>query len=153
MVKGKPWSVDEERALRELVLAGKSVPEIAGLLGKSRDGVENKMYGLNLRLKKHKNRSASASAPERSVFSSEKLIAPSELPNVEEAVRVLAAALLKSMEPGLSMEEIHRLQVVADLAVRYKKVFADYMDYRGIEKRMEDIEKRLESQNQNESPN
>jgi tetrahydromethanopterin S-methyltransferase subunit G len=43
--------------------------------------------------------------------------------------------------------------VVADLAVRYKKVFADYMDYRGIEKRMEDIEKRLESQNQNESPN
>jgi len=151
MVRGKPWSVDEERALRELVLAGKSVPEIAGLLGKSRNGVENKMYGLNLRLKKHKNRCAPASSPERSVFSSEKLIAPSELPNVEEAVRLLAAALLKSAEPGLSMEEIRRLQVVADLAVRYKKVFADYMDYRGIEKRVEDIEKRLEAQNQNES--
>jgi len=49
LVKGKPRSVDEERALRELVLEGKSLPEIAGLLGKSRDGVENKMYGLGFK--------------------------------------------------------------------------------------------------------
>ena len=74
------------------------MPEIAGLLGKSRDGVENKMYGLGLRLKQHKNRSALDSSLERSVFSSEKLAVPSELPNVEEAVRLLAAALLKSTE-------------------------------------------------------
>jgi len=160
LVRGRPWSVDEERALRGLVSEGKSVPEIAGLLGKSHDGVEMKMYGLGLKLKQHKTKNkdkngnggvlASSVAVGRRVFSSEKLLLASELPNVEEVLRVLAAALLRSTEAGLSVDEIRRLQVVADLAVRYKKVFADYMDYRGIETRLEDIERRLGAQNQNE---
>jgi hypothetical protein len=52
----------------------------------------------------------------------------------------LGAALLKSAEAGLSKDEVQRLQVVATLAKTYKDAFAEYLDYRGIEARLDKLE-------------
>jgi histone H3/H4 len=48
MVKGKPWSVDEEKQLRQMLQAGKSVRVIAKVLGKTRDCVRMKAVRLGL---------------------------------------------------------------------------------------------------------
>jgi len=76
----------------------------------------------------------------KTVFSSSKLALPADLPNVEETLQILGAALLKSAEAGLSKEEVGRLQVVAMLAKTYKDAFAEYLDYRGIEERLDLLE-------------
>lgn len=56
----------------------------------------------------------------------------------------MAAALLKSAEAGLSKDEVSRLQVVATLAKTYKDAFAEYLDYRGIEERLDALEAKYE---------
>jgi hypothetical protein len=48
MTKGKPWSVDEEKQLREMVAAHKSVRAITKVLGKTRDCIAMKMARLGL---------------------------------------------------------------------------------------------------------
>jgi hypothetical protein len=50
-VRGKPWSVDEERQLRQLVEEGKGFSDISQVMGKSRVSVKNKVYNLGLSLK------------------------------------------------------------------------------------------------------
>jgi len=50
-LRGKPWSVDEERQLRLLVEEGKGFSEISQVMGKSRVSVKNKVYNLGLSLK------------------------------------------------------------------------------------------------------
>jgi len=56
----------------------------------------------------------------------------------------LAAALLKRAEAGLRKEEVGRLQVVATWAKTYKDAFAEYLDYRGIEERLDALEAKYE---------
>jgi hypothetical protein len=56
----------------------------------------------------------------------------------------LAAALRKGAEAGLSKDEVGRLQVVATLAKTYKELFADYVDYRGIEAELVDLSEKYE---------
>jgi hypothetical protein len=67
---------------------------------------------------------------------------PEELPSVEEALMKLAGALEAAAAPGLSKTEAHRLQVIANLAKTYKEILADYLDYRGIEEKMKEMEVR-----------
>jgi hypothetical protein len=54
----------------------------------------------------------------------------------------LAGALEAAAAPGLSKTEVHRLQVIANLAKTYKEILADYLDYRGIEEKMKEMEAR-----------
>ena len=68
--------------------------------------------------------------PEITIFSSSKLNLQAGLPNVEETLQILGAALLKSAEVG-------RLQGVATLAKTYKEAFSEYLDYRGIEEHLD----------------
>jgi hypothetical protein len=42
--------------------------------------------------------------------------------------------------PGLSKVEVQRLQVVATLAKTYKEILADYINYRAIEEKLNDME-------------
>jgi hypothetical protein len=51
MMMGKPWLIDEERRLRQLVEEGKGFNEISQLMGKSRVSVKCKIYNLGLVLK------------------------------------------------------------------------------------------------------
>ena len=48
---GKPWSVDEERYLRQLVGGGLGFNDISQAMGKSRVSVKCKLYNLGLSLK------------------------------------------------------------------------------------------------------
>ena len=137
MVKGKPWDIKEERQLRQLVEEGKSVDAICKIMVKTRDAVAQKMFDLKLKAVKEKKTAVSG---KKTIFSSSKLNLPDDLPNVEETLQILGAALLKSAEAGLSKEEVGRLQVVATLAKTYKDAFAEYLDYRGIEARLDKLE-------------
>lgn len=141
MTKGKPWDIDEERQLRHLVEQGKNVDEISRIMIKSREAIRQKMLDLDLKcLKEEKHRYSG----KKTCFSSSQLSIPAELPNVEETLEILAAALLKSAEAGLSKDEVGRLQVVATLAKTYKDAFAEYLDYRGIEERLNVLEKKYD---------
>jgi hypothetical protein len=135
-VKGKPWDFDEERQLRQLVEEGKTVDEISHVMVKTREAVRQKAFNLGLDLKCAKEQQQRVSG-KKTCFCSSQLRIPADLPNVEETLQILAAALLKSAEAGLSKDEVARLQVVANLAKTYKDAFADYLDYRGIEERLE----------------
>ena len=48
-MRGKPWSVDEERQLRQLIEEGRSLDEISRRMGKTRVSVKSKLFnsGLN----------------------------------------------------------------------------------------------------------
>jgi len=70
---------------------------------------------------------------------------PAELPSVEEALKKLAGAIQASSEQRLSKVEVQRLQVVATLARAYKDILADYLDYRGIEAKLNDMEAKYAS--------
>ena len=44
----------------------------------------------------------------------------------------------------MDKEEVARLQVVANLAKAYKDAFAEYLDYRGIEERLNVLERKYD---------
>ena len=137
MVKGRPWDIDEERQLRQLIAEGKTVDAICKIMVKTHDAVAQKMFDLKLKTVKEEKTAVSG---KKTIFSSSKLTLPADLPNVEETLQILGAALLKSAEAGLSKDEVGRLQVVATLAKTYKDAFGEYLDYRGIEARLDKLE-------------
>lgn len=47
-MRGKPWSVEEERRLRELIIEGSGIDKISTVMGKTRVSVRAKMYHLGL---------------------------------------------------------------------------------------------------------
>jgi hypothetical protein len=49
-LRGKPWSIDEERRLRQLVEEEESFCGISQVMGRSRVAVKNKLYNLGLSL-------------------------------------------------------------------------------------------------------
>jgi hypothetical protein len=137
MTKGKPWDINEIRQLRQLVEDGKGIDEVSKVMVKTKDAVRQKMLDLDLKVLKEEERVVSA---KKARFSSSKLELPSDLPTVEETLQILAAALRKGAEAGLDKDEVQRLQVVATLAKTYKEAFADYLDYRGLEERLVELE-------------
>ena len=142
MTKGKPWDINEIRQLRQLVEEGKGIDEISKVMVKTKDAVRQKMLDLDLKVLKEEERVVSA---KKARFSSSKLELPADLPTVEETLQILAAALRKGAEAGLDKDEVGRLQVVATLAKTYKEAFADYLDYRGLEERLIELEGKYES--------
>ena len=142
MTKGKPWDINEIRQLRQLAEECKGIDEISQVMVKTRDSIRQKMLDLDLKVLKEEERVVSA---KKARFSSSKLELPPDLPTVEETLQILAAALRKGAEAGLDKDEVQRLQVVATLAKTYKEAFADYLDYRGLEERLVELEGKYES--------
>jgi len=139
MPKGKPWTVELEKQLRELLQAGKSVKVVAKVLGKTENAIRQKMIKLGLVEEKKTENSA--------VFSST-LVLPKDLPSVEEALLKVAAAMKALEKPGLSKIEIMRLRALIQTSGLYQKRFAEYVNYRQIEakvdKALEFLEKRVQ---------
>ena len=133
MPKGKPWSANEEKELRELVGAKKDADAIAEIMGKSSEAVTKKCKRLGLEVVGTKAYKTTTS-----------LKLPDELPSVEEALKILAGALKAAKESGLDKVEVQRLQVVATLTRTYKDLLAEYINYREIEARLVDLEKKYE---------
>jgi hypothetical protein len=102
MTKGKPWTMEEEVALKELVDANTPLDAICVKLGRKPDAVYVKCLRLGITEKTY-NRPSNVSLPK-------------ELPSVEDALKKLAAALDIVSTPGLEKAEVQRLQVLATLA-------------------------------------
>ncbi len=139
MTRGLPWTPQEEAQLRKLVLANTPLDVIAAALCRQPTAVLVKSQRLGLQI--------SGQATEK------QLPLPEELPSVEETLRKLAGALEAASEPGLSKTEVQRLQVVATLARAYKEILADYINYREIEAKLNDMEAKYAALLQNISQN
>ena len=131
MPKGKPWTSEEVEKLRKLVAEGRSWNVLATELKRSEGAVRQKCRRLGLEVV--------VNASGRFTTTSE-LEIPKELPSVEEALKILAAALKAAAQEGLDNTEIQRLQVVATLARTYENLLSNFMRYREIEKRLVELE-------------
>jgi hypothetical protein len=132
MPKGKPWTVEEEKQLRQMVEARNSVRVIARTLGKTRDGVRMKIARLGLEVVVQPEKSERTTTSE---FAS-----PKDLPSIEEALKTLNTALEGLKTPGLEQSEVLRLRSIIQGVRIYQELFADYADYRGIETRLIELE-------------
>jgi hypothetical protein len=130
VTKGKRWAPEEEKRLRQLLQEGKSVRAIAKSLGKTRDCVRMKIARLEVVVQPESQRTTTTG-----------LILPLELPSVEDELKVLSAALKALEQPGLEQSETLRLRSIIQGVRIYEDLFADYVDYRGIE--MELVELRI----------
>lgn len=137
MTKGKPWDIDEERQLRQLIEEGKQVEEICRVMLKTRDAVLSKIYSLGLNIQQKEEDDKRPRAP-RLLSSSFQL--PQELPTVEEALKRLTAALKSLEQPGLDHSEILRLRSIISGVKIYKEIFADYLNYCELENRLIKLE-------------
>jgi hypothetical protein len=77
-MKGKPWSVEEEKQLREMVQEHKRLTEIAEFFGKSPASIKMKINRLKLVVVVRQIQQTTTS---------------NELPSVEEALKKLVAAM------------------------------------------------------------
>ena len=128
--KGKPWSIDQTRQLMELRHNGKTVPEIADLMGKSVDSIKQKLRRLGLKVVTIKNSEGTTSSTD------EELIMPKEMPTIEEALLKLATAMKALENPKLTKTDVMRLKTLIHTCKIYQKLLAEYMDYRRIERRL-----------------
>ena len=128
-MKGKPWTREQEKQLRELVKAGGSLKAIATELKKSIGAVKAKMQRLGLEV---------VVPMKKSVVTTTSLELPTDLPSVEEQMLVLAGALKELQKGGLDKSDVMRLRSIIAGVKAYKELFADYVDYRGIERKVEE---------------
>lgn len=131
-MRGKPWTVEEEKQLRRMVEAGDSLNLISGELAKTSESVRAKIKRLGLEVDKQQcavSRSSTSNA-----------ILPQELISAQEALKMLVGALKLACTPGLSKVEVQRLQVVATLARTYSEKLTEFLDLRGLEQRLFELE-------------
>jgi hypothetical protein len=135
--KGKPWSHAQVKQLQELRNNGKTVAEIAQLMNKSPDAVKQKLRRLGLKVVTIKN-------DEGSTTSSGELILPEDLPSIEMALLKLAAAMKALEDPKLTKTDVMRLRTLIQTSTIYQKRLAEYMDYRGIERKLIQLDEQFE---------
>jgi len=133
MPKGKPWSVEEERRLKELVGSGSSMSQIAAEVGKSCEGVRQKMLKLGLKEQQSRNLSCCSSS----------MPLPENLPSVDNAMKEVWSAMESLKQPGLNHAECQRLRAIILGARVYKELFADQANYRRIEEELVEMRKKL----------
>ena len=133
-MKGKPWTVEEEKRLRLLVEAGNSVVLIAHELKKTVGAIRRKIERLGLEVVVQK--------PTGSRTTTSNSVLPEELISAEDALKMLVGALKAACQPGLDKIEVQRLQVVATLARTYSEKLTEYLDLRGLEQRLFDLEEK-----------
>ncbi|MCW4044799.1 MAG: hypothetical protein NWE94_04705 [Candidatus Bathyarchaeota archaeon] len=136
-MKGKPWTAEEEKQLKEMLLADKSVRVIAKAMGKTRDCIRKKIARLGLEV-------VVQSESQRTTTTSLQL--PSELPSVEEALKTLSAALKALETPGLEQAETLRLRSIIQGVKIYKELFLEYVDIRGFEAEVLELRRKLDSE-------
>ena len=140
-MKGIPWQIQEEAQLKALIEAKTPIDKIASTLKRTPTAILLKCQRLGL-------------VPSDYVTKST-LLLPDELPSVEETLKELAAALRAAKEPGLNKVEVQRLQAIATLARTYKEILADYLNYREVEAKVNDMEAKyaalLETKSKNDA--
>ena len=186
-LRGKLWSIEQERQLRKLVAEGVCIAEISRVMGKTRVSVRSKMYHLGLTVVDAAavpstiavsvaSIASVASTPEPIIDHEHLGHAPSQipiienqppassasapcpsgvnavaaqvkenasLPTIEEQLHVLNAAIVELRRPGISRAEVARNSKIIDGVKVYNELFAKFVDYRGLETKVLELEKRL----------
>ena len=189
-MRGKLWSIEQERQLRKLVGEGVGIAEISRVLGKTRVSVRSKMYHLGLSVvdaaavpptiaASVASIASVASTPESVIVYATSDNAPSEapvidhppaarsasppcpneveatapevredgpLPSIEEQLHVLNSAIVQLRRPGIGRAEVSRYSKIIDGVKVYNDLFARFVDYRGLEIKVLELEKRLASE-------
>ena len=189
-LRGKLWSIEQERQLRKLVAEGVCIAEISRVMGKTRVSVRSKMYHLGLSVVDAAAVSPTIAVSAASIASvasnpepiidhaplddapsqvpiidhqpaaiSASVPCPSEvdafgaqlkenvpLPTIEEQLHVLNAAIVELRKPGISRAEVARNSKIIDGVKVYNDLFAKFVDYRGLEYKVLELEKRLASE-------
>jgi hypothetical protein len=128
-LKGKPWTIEEEKQLREMVQARKPVTAMARFFGKSPESIKKKMGRLGLKVV---------------VRQISQTTTTDDLPSIEEALKTLNEALTSLKIPGLDQSETLRLRSIIQGVKIYKELFADYVNYRALEEKVEELIRELE---------
>jgi hypothetical protein len=126
LVKGKPWSVEDEKKLKDWVTSGVSVDALVfSFDGQyTKDAIYKKMERLGLEV---------VDEEKKNISTTTSLELPAELPSVEETLLKLSAVLAVLEKPGLEKSDILRLRGIISGAKVYKELLADYINYRGLE--------------------
>jgi len=132
-VRGKQWTIEEEKQLRELVDSGANLNVVASKMGRSRAAIKMKMHRLGLEV-------VVQEPTDLRTTTTSTVVLPEELVSAEDALKMLVGALKMACAPGLSKVEVQRLQVVANLARIYSEKLQEYLDLRGLEKRLFELE-------------
>jgi len=123
---GKKWTAKEEAELVALVKENLSVDEIAAKIKKTPKAIMTKCQRLGVQL-------------QMDGYVNTSITLPKELLSVEEAMKILAGALKASVEPGLNRLDVQRLQAVANISKIYKDLLVDYMHYREVENKLDEM--------------
>lgn len=134
-MKGKPWTVEEERKLAELIKSGVGLKKLMSLFGKSENAVRKKARRLGLRLEE--GGGLKINPPSSSSFV---IDSSGELRSIEEALKLLNGALDTLQKGGLEKTEILRLRTVIQGATVYMDRVAEFINYRVIEEKLVDLE-------------
>jgi hypothetical protein len=136
-VKGKPWSVEDEKRLKDWVNLGVSVDAIVfSFDGQyTKDAILRKMGRLGLEV---------VALEKKNVKATSSFELPEELPSIEETLLTLAAALELLKTSGLDKSEVLRLRGIVAGCKVYKELLVDYMNYGGLEEKLLELKKKYE---------
>ena len=137
MPKGKPWTADEEKQLKELISQKKPLNVISSSLGKTETSIRMKLKRLGLKTKEEES-------PVSQFSSSSRISIPGDLPSVEDVLHALTLTLDELRQPGLSQADVFRLRTIIQGIKTYKEIFADYINYRLIEEKVAEMEEAYE---------
>lgn len=124
-MKGQPWTVEEEKQLREMLQKHKRLNEIAAFFGKSPESIKKKIGRLNLKVV---------------VLQIPQMTTTNDLPSVEKALQKLNDALVSLETPGLDHAETLRLRSIIQGRKLYIEKFADFLNYQELEARLFELE-------------
>lgn len=124
-MKGQPWTVEEEKQLREMLQNHKRLNEIAAYFGKSLESIKKKIDRLNLKVV---------------VLQIPQMTTTNDLPSVEKALQKLNDALVSLETPGLDHAETLRLRSIIQGRKLYIEKFADFLNYQELEARLFELE-------------
>ena len=99
------------------------------LMDKSSDAVKQKLRRLGLKVVSIRN-------TEGTTTSESELILPEDLPSVEMTLLKLAAAMKALEDPKLTKTDVMRLRTLIQASTIYQKRYAEYVDYRRIERKL-----------------
>ena len=134
MPRWKRWTKTDLELLKQLAKEGQKWEVIAAELGRSVEAVQKKASRLGVDVV------VCPPPPSLQTTTTSSKLETKELITVQRALEILAAALEKSVKPGLDSIEIQRLNAVSTLARTYENLFARFMQYREIEKRVVELE-------------
>ena len=160
-MRGKPWSVDEERQLRCLVEEGKDLDEISRIMGKTRVSVKAKMFSLGLKTvvvttglggtvvtSVVTTPASEASVSGTVTVGGIALKLREQLSSIEENLRLLDAtnALLTDPTATLNRDAVLRLRTAILGVKTYHELYVKYVDIRRLEDEVLELRRQLASE-------